>query len=239
MLMWFLDISGRAFNDRLRRRFYIDKTCYYCHNAKNRLRSQEWYVVRESWSTLDSRGDTDDFDYYAFSNDLDTRVFIADLVMKLNTPAQRRILHAAFTSLSYMRRAPDVHQKIRQQKLEGRQMKQRQEQTERRQAQEERLRRQTKCVYVSLLSIGTVKIGVSNNVVRRIQEISHASGLQVVKYCYTKPLPVDLAFSVELICHNHFHESRMEGEFFQIEYETVCNFLKSVNSETRHLQYNK
>lgn len=89
-----------------------------------------------------------------------------------------------------------------------------------------------KCVYVLEMSNNTIKIGVSNNVKRRILEISSRTGLKVINSYNSKMIERKIAFDIERECHNYFSSNRVKGEFFNVSFTKACAELqKLVNNQ--------
>lgn len=98
---------------------------------------------------------------------------------------------------------------------------------EARKKEEDLLRGVTK-VYVLQLNNGTIKIGISRNIRKRIQTIQGNSGLKITQYAYTKdPLTSYEARRIEAICHNHFCQKRTIGEFFNAAFDEACAYLRT------------
>lgn len=72
---------------------------------------------------------------------------------------------------------------------------------------------------------GFVKIGISNNPTRRKTEIENASGCDLAAV-YVSPVCKN-ALEIEQAAHKHFSENRGRGEWFDIDTETVIDFISS------------
>jgi len=98
-----------------------------------------------------------------------------------------------------------------------------------------------KVVYVISNHItGFTKIGVTNNIDRRIRSLSSASGVRL-RCEYTSP-PSENAMEVEAIAHNHFKGHRTIGEWFKIKPLKAIMFLQACDFKVDplygHLQKN-
>ena len=83
------------------------------------------------------------------------------------------------------------------------------------------------CVYALEMENGTVKIGYSGDFFRRAAQISTASGLKVINWCYSEYVLADDARNVESLCHQTFAEYRTLGEFFKIPFAAARDELRS------------
>lgn len=84
----------------------------------------------------------------------------------------------------------------------------------------------TKCVYCSAFDNALVKIGVTNNFIRRINAIQTSGAIHVVSWCHTDYLPLRDAFATESTLHKRFKAHRVKGEFFNIPYEDAYYALE-------------
>jgi predicted GIY-YIG superfamily endonuclease len=81
-----------------------------------------------------------------------------------------------------------------------------------------------KCLYVFKLSDGSVKIGVSKNPEQRMGTLSKQSGKEITTKWYSEPL--ENAFKIEKDLHRSFSKHRLEGEYFQIDFNDVLSVIK-------------
>ena len=81
------------------------------------------------------------------------------------------------------------------------------------------------CVYVLLMSNGTVKIGQSANVRSRASKIKRQTGLTVDDVYFTPFMPRETARLIEWACHENFSSRRAEGEFFSVNFKTACDMV--------------
>jgi hypothetical protein len=81
-----------------------------------------------------------------------------------------------------------------------------------------------KCLYAFKLSDGSVKIGVSKNPEQRIKTLSKQSGKKITAKWYSEPL--ENAFKIEKDLHRSFSKHRLEGEYFQIDFNDVLSVIK-------------
>ena len=92
----------------------------------------------------------------------------------------------------------------------------------------------TACVYALLMNNGTVKIGHSGNVKKRVSCIESKHGLIVEKIYHTPFINREIARLIEKACHNIFSPSKVDGEFFSIKFESACavvdTFVKFVET---------
>lgn len=86
-----------------------------------------------------------------------------------------------------------------------------------------------KCLYIFQLSDKTVKIGVSKNPQQRINTLSKQSGKKVINQ-WISNLLIN-AFKIEKELHEFFSSKRLEGEYFQINFnEAVIMAQKAVGT---------
>mgnify|MGYP002620267941 CR=1 FL=1 len=79
-----------------------------------------------------------------------------------------------------------------------------------------------KHVYIFDMDNDRVKIGVSDNVDRRISEVQNSSGFAVRRHHETGLLSDTDAYYLERDLHIHFAAYRARGEFFKIAFEAAC-----------------
>lgn len=80
-------------------------------------------------------------------------------------------------------------------------------------------------VYVLLMSNGSIKIGMTDCLTRRIKEIEKESGLQVLNYESTKFLPREAAAELEQSLKVRFAADCLGGEFFSTKFTIVAALL--------------
>ena len=83
-----------------------------------------------------------------------------------------------------------------------------------------------KSIYVLLANDGSVKIGVSNNVEHRKRTLENYTGKTIQEYYYT-PLCSN-PFEIESSAHNYFKENRIYGEWFDIDYNDACEYVRDL-----------
>lgn len=81
-----------------------------------------------------------------------------------------------------------------------------------------------KCLYVFKLSDDSIKIGVSKNPEQRMKTLSKQSGKKITTKWYSEPL--ENAFKIEKDLHKSFSKHRLEGEYFQIDFNDVLSAIK-------------
>ena len=82
------------------------------------------------------------------------------------------------------------------------------------------------CVYVWQMNNGTVKIGVTADVIKRLNTIEHSSGLEVNDTFSTAQIDRRVAYKIENACHKTFAAYRTKGEFFTVSFAEACVELK-------------
>ena len=83
-----------------------------------------------------------------------------------------------------------------------------------------------KCVYAFEMENGTVKIGYTQNVRKRMQTIMTSSGLDIVNAYCTEFFDSEIAYCIEQACHETFDAWRVRGEFFKISFADACAELE-------------
>ena len=86
-------------------------------------------------------------------------------------------------------------------------------------------------VYIFGFEHDIIKIGMSNNVIKRKSEVQ--GGLAVVKICCTDKLTSGDARHFEKLCHEHFDDRRKKNvsgrEYFEhVPYDEACDYLRSL-----------
>ncbi len=77
----------------------------------------------------------------------------------------------------------------------------------------------SKRLYLCQMSNGTVKIGIADDVKRRISQIRYSSGMNVEKCLFTDTF--DKAGKKETELHEKFKNTRKNGEFFSCKFSDV------------------
>lgn len=83
-------------------------------------------------------------------------------------------------------------------------------------------------VYVLLMENGTVKIGRSKNFEQRKATISTSSGMIVKKWWRTTKCTRMEAAKIETGSHKHFKANRIKGEFFNVDFDEACDYVKKL-----------
>ena len=83
-----------------------------------------------------------------------------------------------------------------------------------------------KCVYAFEMENGTVKIGYTQNIRKRMQTIMTSSGLDIVNTYCTEFFDSEIAYCIEQACHETFNAWRVRGEFFKISFADACAELE-------------
>ena len=88
-------------------------------------------------------------------------------------------------------------------------------------------------VYVLLMENGTVKIGRSKNFEQRKATISTSSGMIVKKWWRTKKCTRLEAAKIEAGSHKHFKANRIKGEFFNVDFDEACAYVKKLANQRK------
>ena len=89
-------------------------------------------------------------------------------------------------------------------------------------------------VYVLLMENDTVKIGRSRNFEQRKATISTSSGMIVKKWWRTKKCTRLEAAKIETGSHKHFKANRIKGEFFNVDFDEACAYVKKLAGNDCH-----
>ncbi len=78
------------------------------------------------------------------------------------------------------------------------------------------------CINVFLVSNGNVKISSSDNMKKQVFDIKGQYGVTVEKFYQTSFIPREVARAIEKACLKIFSSSKVEGEFFSVDFDLVC-----------------
>lgn len=88
-------------------------------------------------------------------------------------------------------------------------------------------------VYIFELDNGTVKIGISNNIMRRVKEVQGA--VKVTKIAYSRASFKEWqAREIERDCHNHFRDKRKMNEYFYVTFNEAKTYLQNITDVLIH-----
>ena len=82
------------------------------------------------------------------------------------------------------------------------------------------------CVYVLEMNNVNVKIGITSNFFKRKRSIETGSGLKVIRYFNTHYINEKYARLIESLCHEIFSSSKLNGEFFSVEFDEACKVVE-------------
>ena len=85
----------------------------------------------------------------------------------------------------------------------------------------------TACVYVLLLSNGTVKIGHTSNLRERVAKIKNCTGLKVDRLYFTLTISRDIARLIEWACQENFSSRKVGSEIFNADFNESCEVVNS------------
>ena len=85
----------------------------------------------------------------------------------------------------------------------------------------------TACVYVLLLSNGTVKIGHTGNLRERVAKIKNCTGLKVDRLYFTLTISRDIARLIEWACQENFSSRKVGSEIFNADFNESCEVVNS------------
>lgn len=87
-----------------------------------------------------------------------------------------------------------------------------------------------KYLYVLEFTNGTVKIGITKEKEKRMKAISSASGMDITRSYFTEK--IDNVQHLETALHRHFKRNRLNGEFFNIDFDTAVREVKKRTDNT-------
>ena len=94
-----------------------------------------------------------------------------------------------------------------------------------------------KSVYVLLADDGTIKIGVSKNVLQRIGALQGASGKKIIEsFCTPK---CSNAYFIESIILKHYLFNKTYGEWINGNYTEVVNYTKEIFEKVKEFKPSK
>lgn len=82
-----------------------------------------------------------------------------------------------------------------------------------------------KYLYVLEFSNKTVKIGITKEKEKRMKAISSASGMDITRSYFTGK--IENVQELETEIHRHFKENRLNGEFFDVNFDSAVSEVKS------------
>lgn len=88
-------------------------------------------------------------------------------------------------------------------------------------------------VYLLQMDNGTVKIGITDSIKKRIPAIEHASGNFVLEGYHTKKFYNSVAREIESLMHERFEQYRKVGEYFYITLDAAREKLQN-HSQLTH-----
>ena len=92
-------------------------------------------------------------------------------------------------------------------------------------------------VYIAQINNGTVKIGNSKDVDDRKSRLQTKYKLTVKKTHHSSLFPRKIARAIEKALHNIFSSFKVDGEFFNVEYEFACTVLDALERLINSLPY--
>lgn len=87
-----------------------------------------------------------------------------------------------------------------------------------------------KYLYVLEFTNGTVKIGITKEKEKRMKAISSASGMDITRSYFTEK--IDNVQNLETELHRHFKHNRLNGEFFDIDFDVAVEEVKKRTDNT-------
>ena len=188
---------------------------------------EEWYGVVDKSDIITSYDDKQQFEVGCFACENEVRFFIAELVMKLNDPWIQRTME----SLEKICRKVDkeVQAAVQPPFIKNEVYIQLKEEITRRQIAIQASKpasKELQSVYVFKTNFDTVKIGISQNVRQRKNQVEKQNELEIVYLCRTAPMPN--AREIESACHKHFNTHALGGEFFNVLFEAARDYLSTL-----------
>lgn len=81
-----------------------------------------------------------------------------------------------------------------------------------------------KYLYALEFTNGTVKIGITKEKEKRMKAISSASGMNITRSYFTEK--IEQVQNLETELHRYFKDKRLNGEFFDIDFEEAVTQIK-------------
>lgn len=171
--------------------------------------SNDDFGVVEKWYALEDES-YHYFPYKVFSSEYEARIFIAELIMKINSPWQPYLENALDNitdkmSEVYLNEKDNVYKEIC-----------RREEIERK---EENAPTFLQRVYIMSFTDGIQKVGISTNIEQRTKTKEKESGRVAREVNATDFMPSSEAQKIEYCCHTDLKQYRTAGEFFDCTYE--------------------
>ena len=185
------------------------------------------YGVIEKWYAKEDKRHHY-FNYKVFPTEYEARLFIADLVMKINSSWCSSLEKATNDITDEMAKIYVSEQKLVDKEIDDRELGGKGEELKKEYRQR---------VYIMNFVDGINKIGVSSNIETRAKTKEKESGRIVNKICATDFLPSSQAYAIESSCHYALSEYRTAGEFFNCSYEQAQAVLKCHSPITVQLDY--
>lgn len=220
--MWLYDINNDIYtNSPQKRRIFVvtneNPDVQICRRAP-----KEIYTIAEEYH--DTQGlHRIHCDNYVFWTYQDALLFILELAVELNTSRQNKLMRGLESIATNVTK--QATKKIKQ---VGKKEKQSFEEEQDPETTQTSFESGKKSVYLFYLDNGTVKIGISKNVLKRRQTISQSSGLNINIWYQTQPMPESQALDIESRCHEHFSSYRSKGEFFRISLREASKYLQEI-----------
>ena len=85
-----------------------------------------------------------------------------------------------------------------------------------------------RCVYVIVSDYGPIKIGVSDDVEKRLSQIQDGSFATLQIYDYWWLVDSKIAMRLERSAHDHFAERRVRGEWFSVPPEDAALAIEEI-----------
>lgn len=186
--------------------------------AEDIYRPYRGFFVEESLLTLEDGGTKKIYKTHAFATEQEARLFIAELVMKLNEPWIAELNKAANKIVSEIK---DAREKLRHDATFQDEMHARLDQ----ERLDNLIDEPRQHVYCFEASDGTTKIGISNNIKNRRASLQNTFKVKLLRMCCTCTFPSSVARKIEVACHRHFAEQHAYGEFFNVPFDTARDYL--------------
>ncbi|MBR3050526.1 MAG: GIY-YIG nuclease family protein [Selenomonadaceae bacterium] len=191
--------------------------------------SRDDYGIIEKWYALEDE-DAHYFLYKVFPSEYEARLFIADLVMKINGTSWYKPLEKATGDITDAMAEIYVADKA----SVWREVRRCQESDEANNKPQTQLRQR---VYIMHFKDGINKIGISTNIETRTSTKEKESGRVAKEVCATDFLPDSEAKNIEHACHKTLEKYETTGEFFDCSYEEAQAVLQQYSPITVRLTY--
>lgn len=184
-----------------------------------------------------------DLNVVPFDSYDEAQLFLAQLVDLLNSGEKDPVCPAATQFVrDVLEQAPVEQMRMEEERQAAERAKREEAERRRKEAEQQaaiaRAKREEAMrdgvhVYIFQLDNDTVKIGISNNIMRRVKEVEGA--VKVTKIAYSRAgFKEWQAREIERDCHNHFRDKRKMNEYFFAPFDEAKEYLQTLTPILTH-----